>query len=106
MEADDWLKFSRSNDEQASIMLNSPIIQNVIYRGEAVVHLDYHTKIGKAYFKVFVVVAIISFPFSALAMHIECLQFVLFFNIDVGGGDNSAQQFVGLLELFYTYEAM
>ena len=37
---------------------------------------------------------------SALAMRVECLQFVLFLNISVGGGDNSVQQFIGLLELF------
>ena len=67
-----------TSDEQASIMLKIPIITKLIYRGESM-------WMG---------------PWSALAMRVECLQFVLFLNIGVGGGDNSVQQFIGLLELF------
>ena len=80
IETDDWLNFNQSgsNDEQASIMLKIPIITKLIYRGESM-------WMGQC---------------SALAMRVECLQFVLFLNIGVGGGDNSVQQFIGLLELF------
>ena len=59
-------------------MLKIPIITKLIYRGESM-------WMGQC---------------SALAMRVECLQFVLFLNIGVGGGDNSVQQFIGLLELF------
>ena len=76
--------------------------------GESVVHWDYKKKLERHILKVFsgLNFAIISFPYSTLVVHVEYLQFVLFLNISVGGGDSSVQQFIGLLELLYTYKTL
>ena len=64
------------------------------------------SKNGKAYLKAFPGLIFCNNQLSILCIGNACTVPAICFGILewVHGGDNSVQQFVGLLELFYTYE--